>query len=79
MTCGGRRSSVLLHRRQRLAEKLMGQLEDITERVHNGYFVDLFVRASNAVAINMYEKVGRSRQWQHPCRLMTGLLCDCRG
>lgn len=24
---------------------------------HNGYFVDLFVRASNAVAIAMYEKV----------------------
>ena len=32
--------------------------QDVTERVHNGYFVDLFVRKSNAVAINMYEKVG---------------------
>jgi len=27
-------------------------------RSHNGYFVDLFVRKSNAVAIGMYEKVG---------------------
>ncbi len=27
-------------------------------QVHNGYFVDLFVRVSNAVAINMYTKVG---------------------
>lgn len=35
----------------------MGCLEDITEKVHDGYFVDLFVRASNAVAINMYTKV----------------------
>lgn len=35
----------------------MARLEDITEKVHDGYFVDLFVRASNAVAINMYTKV----------------------
>ncbi len=27
-------------------------------QVHNGYFVDLFVRKSNAVAIGMYEKFG---------------------
>lgn len=26
-------------------------------RRHDGYFVDLFVRVSNAVAINMYTKV----------------------
>ncbi len=25
----------------------------VSERVHNGYFVDLFVRASNALAIGM--------------------------
>lgn len=29
---------------------------------HNGYFVDLFVRASNAVAIAMYQKVWRGRR-----------------
>eukprot|EP00798_Chlamydomonas_sp_ICE-L_P021771 gene21771-28789_t len=43
-------------RRQHLAQKLMKILEDVTEKVHDGYFVDLFVRKSNAVAINMYEK-----------------------
>ncbi len=38
----------------------MTRLEAVTEKVHNGYYVDLFVRASNAVAINMYTKVGSS-------------------
>lgn len=44
-------------RRQRLAAKLMNCLEDITTRMHDGYFVDLFVRASNKTAIQMYTKV----------------------
>ncbi|PRW45665.1 N-alpha-acetyltransferase 20 [Chlorella sorokiniana] len=46
------------YRRLRLAEKLMGLLEDVTDKQHRGYFVDLFVRVSNAVAINMYTKFG---------------------
>lgn len=29
-----------------------------TECRHNGYFVDLFVRSSNKLAIGMYEKLG---------------------
>ncbi|KAK9806271.1 hypothetical protein WJX72_007971 [[Myrmecia] bisecta] len=45
-------------RRQGLAEKLMKILEDTTEKMHSGYFVDLFVRVSNATAINMYKKFG---------------------
>ncbi|KAK9827471.1 hypothetical protein WJX74_004436 [Apatococcus lobatus] len=45
-------------RRQRLADKLMGILEDLTEKMHNGYFVDLFVRKSNNAAINMYKRLG---------------------
>lgn len=45
------------YRRQRLAQKLMSDLEDITEKVHKAYFVDLFVRVSNASAIQMYNKV----------------------
>lgn len=45
------------YRRQRLAQKLMNDLEDITEKVHKAYFVDLFVRVSNASAIQMYNKV----------------------
>lgn len=36
----------------------MALLEEITETVHNGFFVDLFVRASNKVAINMYQQLG---------------------
>ena len=31
-------------------------LQDVTDKQHRGYFVDLFVRVSNAVAINMYTK-----------------------
>ena len=47
-------------RRQNLAKKLMNILEEITDKVHNAYFVDLFVRASNTVAIRMYEGFGYS-------------------
>ncbi len=45
-------------RRIGLAKRLMDQLEYISETVHNGFFVDLFVRASNVVAIDMYKKFG---------------------
>ncbi|KAG2424388.1 hypothetical protein HXX76_014597 [Chlamydomonas incerta] len=45
-------------RRQSLAQKLMDILEEISDKVHNCYFVDLFVRKSNSVAINMYAKFG---------------------
>ena len=48
------------YRRQGLAEKLMNLLEDVTEKVHDGYFVDLFVRVSNQMAITMYNKFGYS-------------------
>eukprot|EP00854_Cymbomonas_tetramitiformis_P001164 gene1164-1735_t len=44
-------------RRQQLAAKLMDGLEEITDQKHKGYFVDLFVRISNSVAIGMYKKV----------------------
>ena len=46
------------YRRQGLAKTLMGELELVTETAHDAYFVDLFVRASNALAIAMYEKFG---------------------
>ncbi len=35
----------------------MDLLEEVTEKVHDGYFVDLFVRVSNTSAITMYKKV----------------------
>ena len=37
----------------------MAKLEEVTDKLHQAYFVDLFVRAGNAAAITMYEKVGR--------------------
>mmetsp|Transcript_8206 Transcript_8206/g.15223 ORF Transcript_8206/g.15223 Transcript_8206/m.15223 type:complete len:118 (-) Transcript_8206:68-421(-) len=46
------------YRRLGLAAMLIKYLEDITEEVHDGYFVDLFVRMSNLLAINMYKKFG---------------------
>jgi N-terminal acetyltransferase B complex catalytic subunit len=48
------------YRRLGLAKKLMHILEEISENVYNGYFVDLFVRLSNRVAINMYKGFGYS-------------------
>jgi N-terminal acetyltransferase B complex catalytic subunit len=45
-------------RRQGLARSLMDYLEEVTNKRHNGFFVDLFVRPSNKVAITMYEQLG---------------------
>ena len=55
----------LFCRRQRLAQKLMNVLEDITDKVHQAYFVDLFVRVSNTTAIQMYKTVSSHGQFQH--------------
>lgn len=46
-------------RRLGLAAKLMEMLEEISER-KEGFFVDLFVRVSNQVAVNMYKRLGYS-------------------
>jgi N-terminal acetyltransferase B complex catalytic subunit len=45
-------------RRLGMATLLMEILETTTEQNYGGYFVDLFVRASNVNAITMYEKLG---------------------
>lgn len=45
-------------RRLGVAKKLMRELEEISSVVYNGYFVDLFVRASNSLAIQMYHRLG---------------------
>ena len=44
-------------RRIGLAAKLMSMLEEISEKKKT-YFVDLFVRVSNKVAISMYKTLG---------------------
>lgn len=45
-------------RRLSLAQKLMEILETVSEDMYNAYFVDLYVRVSNKVAVKMYEKFG---------------------
>mmetsp|Transcript_9295 Transcript_9295/g.19658 ORF Transcript_9295/g.19658 Transcript_9295/m.19658 type:complete len:174 (-) Transcript_9295:196-717(-) len=45
-------------RRLGLARQLMDQLEDTSMNLYNAYFVDLFVRISNALAISMYRQFG---------------------
>jgi len=47
-------------RRRGLAKKLMRALEDTSENSCRAYFVDLFVRVSNTLAIGMYERLGYS-------------------
>ena len=44
-------------RRQGIAKFLMFYLEDLTDKVQ-GYYVDLFVRPSNKIAISMYKSLG---------------------
>jgi N-terminal acetyltransferase B complex catalytic subunit len=45
-------------RRIGLASKLMSFCEDMSQDTYNCYFVDLFVRKSNTIAINMYRAFG---------------------
>eukprot|EP00045_Choanoeca_perplexa_P003191 m.29030 g.29030 ORF g.29030 m.29030 type:complete len:177 (-) comp11916_c0_seq1:2-532(-) len=46
------------YRRLGLGKQLMAELEDISEHRHHGYFVDLFVRKSNQVAVDLYHRLG---------------------
>ncbi len=46
------------YRRLGLARRMMQMLEDVSRASYNGFFVDLFVRVSNVVAIGMYRKLG---------------------
>ena len=39
------------YRRLGLADGLMHGLEEISEKIHDAFFVDLFVRVSNTVAV----------------------------
>ena len=45
-------------RRQGIGRYMMNYLEAVTNDMHNGWFVDLFVRAKNKVAIDMYRSLG---------------------
>ena len=46
------------YRKLGYATRLMHVLEHASTTIHNGFFVDLFVRKSNDVGINMYKKMG---------------------
>jgi N-terminal acetyltransferase B complex catalytic subunit len=46
------------YRRLGLAKYLMDYLERVSDEQYRGFFVDLYVRASNSVAIDMYKKLG---------------------
>jgi N-terminal acetyltransferase B complex catalytic subunit len=46
------------YRRLGVAKRLMDYLEGASADAYNGYFVDLFVRVSNALAIQMYTNLG---------------------
>mmetsp|Transcript_28966 Transcript_28966/g.35752 ORF Transcript_28966/g.35752 Transcript_28966/m.35752 type:complete len:173 (-) Transcript_28966:1175-1693(-) len=48
------------YRRLGLARTLMDFLERLSTDVYNGYFVDLYVRQSNSLAIDIYKKLGYS-------------------
>lgn len=47
-------------RRLGLANGMMALLENVCEKRHDAYFVDLFVRASNDLAIGLYKALGYS-------------------
>ncbi|KAF8329723.1 N-acetyltransferase [Cantharellus anzutake] len=47
-------------RRLSLARNMMNALERMSDEVYKGLFVDLFVRISNQIAIDMYEGMGYS-------------------
>jgi len=46
------------YRRLGLARRLMKEVEAASAALYRGYFVDLFVRTSNAAALAMYQRLG---------------------
>jgi ribosomal protein S18 acetylase RimI-like enzyme len=48
------------YRRLSLAKRLVSLLEDISDSVYQGFFVDLYVRPSNEMATGLYEGMGYS-------------------
>lgn len=48
------------YRRLSLARNMCQRLEFASDGIYKGYFVDLYVRCNNALAIKMYEGMGYS-------------------
>ena len=45
------------YRRLGLARKMMHVLEQVSDEIYKGFFVDLYVRCANYIAIEMYERM----------------------
>ncbi|KAF9261254.1 N-acetyltransferase [Marasmius fiardii PR-910] len=43
-----------------LAHKMMSLLELVSDETYHGFFVDLYVRCANTIAIDMYKRLGYS-------------------
>lgn len=48
------------YRRLSLGRKMMNLLELVSDATYRGFFVDLYVRCNNQIAIGMYEGLGYS-------------------
>lgn len=48
------------YRRLSLARKMIEQLERVSDENYRAFFVDLYVRCTNNIAIGMYEGLGYS-------------------
>ena len=48
------------YRRLGLARKMMNLLELVSDEIYKGFFVDLYVRCANRIAVDMYEGMGYS-------------------
>ncbi|CCG80878.1 Uncharacterized N-acetyltransferase C16C4.12 [Taphrina deformans PYCC 5710] len=46
------------YRRLNLAKRMMQTLETVSQNQYNAYFIDLFVRSTNYLAIDMYKSFG---------------------
>ena len=47
-----------LGRRNGIARYFMDYLKMISEKIHNAFYIDLFVRPSNKIAVGMYKYLG---------------------
>jgi N-terminal acetyltransferase B complex catalytic subunit len=60
------------YRRLGLAKTLMDDFENLCVNTYQAHFVDLFVRSSNHLAQEMYEKFGYSK-----CKYRARIICVC--
>ena len=52
----------------------MNYLEEVTDKRHHGWFVDLFVKPSNNIAVGFYRKIG-----YEVYRTVSGYYSDSNG